>query len=206
MEKKKRGRPRKQIITLPLDEKKDLDQAATNDPPNQGELIKEEQEPQPAVVKGRIAAKFLKPIFGNAPKSGDRLISLCMVVMLTKEHDDDNVVPSQVKSAWHFIAKHDRKRVDISVPGQIVKFYLAHDDKDEQLVLPAAKVTNCSIAVVQKKGEGEAVKQIRLSWRYQVPWSKEVERFAASNYGPVYWIVTKNTEESLFDEEEESDE
>lgn len=176
--------------------------AAAHNLSEQGELI-EAPEPQPAVVKGRFMANFLKPIFSKAPKSGDRLISLHMVVMLTKDHEDGEVIPREIKAGWHFVAKNGRKRLDLDVPAQHVRFCLSSDeDGDELLALPAAKVTNCSIAIVQKKGEGEAVKQVRLSWRYQVPWSKQVEQFAASNYGATYWLMTHNTEEKLWDEAE----
>jgi hypothetical protein len=190
-----------------LNEEKDFDEPVrkpTAEEP-QGEIIVDET-PKPVVVKGRIQANFLKPIFTKAPKSGDRLIALQMVVVLTKEHEDGDVIPRAVKNAWHWVAKDSRTYAAFDVPGQLVKFYLTHDDKDEALVLPAAKVESCSISVVEKKGEGQALKVIRWSFRYQVSWSKEVERFAASNYGNIYWIITKNTEEKLFDEEAEEEE
>jgi activator of HSP90 ATPase len=113
-----------------------------------------------------------------------------------------DVIPRAVKNAWHWVAKDSRTYAAFEVPGQIVKFYLASDDNEEQLVLPAAKVTSCSISVIQKKGEGEAMKVIRWSYRYQVAWSKEVARFAESMYGNLFWVITRNTEERLFDEEE----
>lgn len=187
----------------PLNAEEDFDKPVKAEE-QQGELV--EIEPQPSVVKGRFLAQFIEPIFTKAPKTGDRLIAFDMTVMLGKEHEDGDVIPRAVKNAWHWVAKDSRTRAAFEVPGQIVKFYLAHDVKEEELVLPAAKVTNCSISVVQTKGQGKALKQIRWKFRYQVAWNKEVERFAASSYGAAYWITTKNTEEPLFDEGEENDE
>lgn len=187
----------------PLDTKEDFDEPVKE---QQGELVEMPSEPQPVVVKGRILAQFIEPIFTKAPKSGDRLIALDMSVMLTKDHNEGDVIPRQVKNAWSWLSKDSRTRANFEVPGQVVKFYLANDVKEEELVLPAAKVINSNCSVVQTKGEGKALKQIRWKFQYQVPWNKEVERFAASNYGNAYWITTKNTDEPLFDEGEENDE
>lgn len=186
-----------------LDPGEDFDKPVKVEEQAQGELVEMPSEPQPVVVKGRILAQFIEPIFTKAPKSGDRLIAFDMSVMLTKDHDEGDVIPRAVKNAWRWLSKDSRTRANFEVPGQVVKFYLAHDAKEEELVLPAAKVINSNCSVVQTKGEGKALKQIRWKFQYQVSWNKEVERFAASNYGNAYWITTKNTDEPLFDEEDE---
>ena len=80
---------------------------------------------------------------------------------------------------------------------------MTQDIDDVKLVLPAAEMTNVSLAVIQKKGDGQAQKIIRLSFRLQVPVSHEVERFAVSNYGNDWWLQLEETDEPMFEEDEE---
>jgi hypothetical protein len=184
----------------PLDPKEDFDQPTKKEA--EGSLIAE-QPPQPAVVGSRIKAHYLKPIFSKTTK-GERLLAMHMTFPLTEEHTGDSLLPKSVCEGWGFISKHGRKRLDlVGIPGQKATFYLTPDIDDAKLVLPAAKVINVSLAVVQKKGEGEAQKVIRLSFRLQVPVSHEVAKFAELNYGNDFWIKLQETEEPLFDEDDE---
>lgn len=184
----------------PLDPKEDFDQPVKKEP--EGSLLAE-QPPQPGVVGNRIKAHYLKPLFSKTTK-GERLLAMHMTFPLTEEHTEDSLLPKSVREAWAFISKHGRKRLDlVGIAGQRATFYLAPDIDDAKLILPAAKVINVSLAVVQKKGEGEAQKVIRLSFRLQVPVSHEVAKFAELNYGNDFWIHLEETEELLFDEDDE---
>jgi hypothetical protein len=186
----------------PLDPKEDFDQPIRKEP--EGSLLAE-QPPQPSVVGNRIKAHYLKPIFSKATK-GERLLAMHMTFPLTEEHTEDSLLPKAVREAWAFISKHGRKRLDlVGIPGQRATFYLTPDIDDAKLVLPAAKIINVSLAVVQKKGEGESQKVIRLSFRLQVPVSHEVAKFAELNYGNDFWIHLEETEEPLFDEDDDED-
>lgn len=166
-----------------------------------GSSLMVEQPPKPTVVGDRIQMQYLKPSFSKTTK-GERLLAMHMTFALTKEHTKDSLLPKAVRDGWTIMSKHGRKRFDIEVPGQKAVFYLTPDGDDDKLILPAAKVVSVSIAVIQKKGDGETQKIIRLSFRLQVPVSHEVAKFAENSFGSDYWVTLEGTQEPLFDEEE----
>lgn len=166
----------------------------------QPELLEVPKEKQPVVVKGRFAVTILPPIYASQPKSGDKVISFRVSLALTDEHN--GIFPKIVEESWKWVKKPHRPKTTIDMPGQTVRFYLTHDDKEESLGLPVAKVTNANLAVIQKKGEGTALKVIRFQFRLQVPWSAEVCKFADSHYNLILWLEMKTTQEKLFDEDE----
>lgn len=183
----------------PLDPEKDFDTPTKK--PVQAELLKVPEEKKQVVANDRILAHYVKPHF-QKKKAGDRTISLELSFFLTEEHEEH--IPKQIREDWKFMQRRGKKRLDIiDVPGQVVKFWLTSDDKEEALVLPAAKVTHVSLQVVEAKGTGQKQKVIRLSFRLEVKMTADVGRFAEWNYGEALWIVMHETQESLFDEEEE---
>jgi len=146
---------------------------------------------------------YLKPTFSKT-KKGMRLVAIHLSFALTEEHTADSLLPKGIRESWEVISKQGRKKLDlIGIPGQRAEFFMTQDIDDVKLVLPAAEMTNVSLAVIQKKGDGQAQKIIRLSFRLQVPVSHEVERFAVSNYGADWWLQLEETDEPLFDEDEE---
>jgi hypothetical protein len=193
------------IGPAPLDEVKDFDQPVKKEsvaPAQEGSLLAE-QPPKPTVVGDRIQMHFLKPTFSKT-KKGVRLVALHLSFALTEEHTSDSLLPKGIRESWEVISKHGRKKLDlVGIPGQRAVFYMTHDIDDAKLTLPAAEVTNVSLAVIQKKGDGEAQKFIRLSFRLQVPVTHEVEKFAVLNYGADWWIQLEETDEPLFGEEDE---
>ena len=224
--KRGRGRPRKDAAALPKRPPKktgkrgpypETDSAAPqNETPapgqesageaidtSEGSLIAE-QPPRPVVVGDRCEAYFLKPTFSRMTK-GDRLVALHMTFPLTQEHTEDGILPKRIRDDWALMNKHGRTKLYLNgIKGQRVCFFLSSDapEDDPKLLLPAAKVTDVQLAVVQKKGEGEAKKVIRLSFRLVVPVSHDVAKFAEMNYGNNFWIKMEETDEPLFDEEE----
>lgn len=186
----------------PLDAAKDFDSPTKKDPESdQPELLETPKEKKPVVVKGRFIATILPPIYSSQPKSGDKLISFRISFALTEEHE--GVFPKIVEEGWKWVKKPHRPKTTIDMPGQTVRFYLTHDDKEEELGLPVAKVTNANLAVIQKKGDGTALKVIRFQFRLQVPWSAQVSKFADSHYNTTMWLEMKTTQEALFDTDEE---
>ncbi len=167
----------------------------------QPELLEVREEPKPTVVGDRIEASYLKPIFSKQPKSGDKLISLAMTFALTDEHIE--FLPKIVQNGYKVVRKHGSKRFDIDVPGQTARFFISPNEKEELIGLPAARVVNASLAVIQKKGDGEAIKVISFAFRLQVPFSREVAKFAEINFGQKFWITLVEAEPELFDEEAE---
>lgn len=187
----------------PLDPVKDFESPTKVAPAEPKGSLLAEQPPQPTVVGDRIKMHYLKPSFSASAK-GEKLLAMHITLPLTKEHTEDSLLPKTIRDAWDVISKHGRKKLDLNgLPGQHVVFYMTPDIDDAKLVLPAAKVTNVSLAVIQKKGEGESQKIIRLSFRLQVPVSHEVEKFAVMNYRSDWWLVMSDTDEPLFDEDED---
>jgi hypothetical protein len=169
----------------------------------QAELLKVPATAPKLIVKDRMAIRYLRPIFDKT-KKGKLTVALKFSLPITEEHMD--VLPKIMHDGWQIISKRGRKRLDlIDVPPQRVAFYLASDIGEEALVMPAALVSHVAYAVVQKKGEGEAKKVIRLSFRLQVPVSQEVEHFAVHNVDADFWMVMKPSQEDLFDEDEEEE-
>lgn len=160
------------------------------------------QPPKPVVVGDRVEAHFLKPTFSRTAK-GKRLVSLHITFPMTDEHTEDGLLPKRIRDDWSLMTKHGRTTLGLGgIPGQRVCFFLSSDapEDDPKLVLPAAQVTNVSLAVVQKKGDGEAKKVIRLSFRLLVPVSHEVAEFVEMNYGANYWIKLEESQDKMFDE------
>lgn len=169
-------------------------------PKAQGSLLVE-QPPKPKVVGDRFEVFYLKPIFAKTPK-GDITVSLAITLPLEDSHD--GLLPKIIHDGYRDITKKGRKGMTFTeLPGQHAMFFLTSDIREESLVLPAAKMINASLALVQRKGEGEARKVIRLSFRLQVKLSKEVAHFAEQNLGNNFWLSLKETDEPLFDEEDE---
>jgi len=167
----------------------------------QAELLETPKEKRLVVVKDRFEAFIMPPVFANAPKTSDKIISFRVSLALTDAHA--GLFSKIVEENWKWVKRPHRPKVSFEVPGQTVAFFLAHDVKEEEMRLPAAKVTHANIAVIQKKGEGTALKVIRYQFRLQVPWSREMAKFADANYNVHMWLEMKNTQEKLFDDEGE---
>ena len=167
----------------------------------QGELLSVPEEKAPAVVNERILTHYVKPRFSKT-KAGDRTIGLEFSFWLTDEHEE--LIPKVVREGRKFMARKGMKRLDlIDVPPQFAKFWLTSDDKEEALTLPAARVTHVSLSVIEQKGAGQAQKIIRLSFRLEVKMTADVGRFAEWNYGEALWLFMGDTQETLWDEEED---
>ena len=200
-----------------LDKDKDFDAPTRTDgtgtpenPPSErpaeetGSLVAK-QPPAPSVVGNRMEMHYLKPTFSKT-KKGTRLIAFHLSLALTEKHIEDGILPVEVREGWEIMSmpKRRRKRFDIGFAGQRAEFHYTNDLEvdDPKLTLEAAEVTNASLAVIQKKGDGQSQKIIRLSFRLLVPVSTEVEQFAVQNYGNNFWVTLEETQEDLFSEED----
>jgi hypothetical protein len=191
------------VHSAALDPGADFDTPTRKEPEAQqahGSLLAE-QPAKPKVVGDRFEVFYLKPIFAKTPK-GDITVSLAITLPLEDTHD--GLLPKIIHDGYRDITKKGRKGMTFTeLPGQHAMFFLTSDIHEESLVLPAAKMINASLALIQRKGEGEARKVIRLSFRLQVKLSKEVAHFAEQNLGNNFWLSLKETDEPLFDEEDE---
>jgi len=186
----------------PLDPLDDFDKGTKKPeaPEVKGSLLVE-QPPKPKVVGDRMAVFYLKPIFGKTPK-GVITVSLVITVPLADEHAD--LLPKIIHDGYKDVLKKGRSALAFKdLPAQHAVFYLTSDMDEETLVLPAAKMLDAKLAVVQRKGEGSARKVIRLSFRLQVKLSREVTNFAEHNLQNNFWLTLKETQEDLFDADEE---
>lgn len=160
-----------------------------------------EQPKRPVVVGDRFEAFFLKPTFSKT-KDGKKLVGLRFTVPVDDEHDE--VLPKIVHDGYKDMKKKGRAGIRFNgVPGQAVEVFLSQDIKEDALTLPAAKFLNSRIDIIERKGEGAARKVFRLSFTLQVEQSHEVRNFATENHGNNFWLEMDETEEPLFDEDDE---
>lgn len=196
---------------LPLDPNEDFntptrkapaEQLAELDKPaeKKGSLLAE-QPPKPKVVGDRMEVFYLKPIFGKTPK-GDITVAMQITVPLEDGHLD--LLPKIIADGYKDVTKKGRKSMNFrELPGQRAEFYLSSDSKDVALELPAAKMINAGLAIVERKGEGSARRVIRLSFRLQVKLSRDVTNFAEHNLQNNFWLKLEETQDALFDEGDE---
>lgn len=211
----KKNAPKKTGKRLaPPEDKKDLEEQAgklTTIVTKQGEgSLQADNPPKPKVVGDRMEVFYLKPYFQKSAK-GDLSVSLAFSIALEKEHKE--LLPKIVGDAYHDILKKGRKSMTLrAVPGQRVEIFISHDVKEPVLFLPAAKVTNAALALIERKGEGAARRVIRFSFRLQVPIpanakSDTVSYFAERNLQNSFWAKVEDADPKLFeDEDEEGDE
>lgn len=197
---KKTGR--RGIRPVETEEKNPQEQLEEIDKPvaKKGSLLIE-QPPKPKVVGDRMEVFYLKPIFGKTPK-GDITVAMQITVPLEKDHLE--LLPKIIADGFKDVTKKGRKSMNFKeLPGQHAQFFLSHDIKESALDLPAAKVTNAGLAIVERKGEGSARSVIRLSFRLQVKLAPEVTNFAEHNLQNNFWLSLEETQERLFDEDDE---
>jgi len=165
--------------------------------------------PKPKVVGDRMEVFYLKPEFQKYSK-GDLTLALAFSVALEKEHRE--LLPSIVADAYHDVLKKGRKSMTLrNVPGQRVELFISHDTKETLLFLPAARVTNASLALIERKGEGAARKVIRFSFRLQVPIpanakTDDVSYFAERNLQNSFWMKREDADPELFKEDDDDEE
>lgn len=185
----------------PIDPVKDFDTPNKKEEPAPKGSLLADNPPKPKVVGDRMEVFYLKPTFGKTPK-GDITVAMTITVPIDDAHAD--LLPKIIADGYKDVSKKGRKSISFrDLPGQRAEFYLAHDSKEESLVLPAAKMINAGLALVERKGEGSARKVIRLSFRLQVLLSREVTNFAEHNLQNTFWLSLKETEEELFEEDDE---
>jgi hypothetical protein len=174
----------------------ELDKPATK----KGSLLAE-QPPKPKVVGDRMEVFYLKPIFGKTPK-GDITVAMAITVPLEDGHLE--LLPKIIADGYKDVTKKGRKSMNFrELPGQHAQFFLSHDSAEAALELPAAKMINAGLAIVERKGEGSARQVIRLSFRLQVKLAREVTNFAEHNLQNTFWLKLEETQEELFDEGDE---
>jgi hypothetical protein len=156
--------------------------------------------PKPTVANGRMKVFYDRPLFS---KSKDRiLIALQFSVPLGEEHDE--ILPKSVAEAHHDLLKRNRTKISLNgLPAQHATLYISADHKEELVTLPACKMNNVNIAMIQRKGEGSARKVARLAFRLQAEYSRPLATFGEMNLANDFWLVLKESQESLWDEEED---
>jgi hypothetical protein len=204
--KKARGKliRKKRTKSKPLNAKKDFDTPLRRTP-KQAQLLDTAPVQQQTLVKnGRMYVSYVKPHF-ERNKKGDRFVALEVSMHLTKQHD--GLLPANIEQAWSFLGKKGYKRLDlIQVPAHFAQFYLSDDIDEIALEIPAARVTHVSLQVIEEKGTGKANKIIRLSFRLKVGLSRDVAHFSEWNFGDNYWLILKEVQGNLLEDQEEEDE
>lgn len=163
-----------------------------------------EQPRKPSVSGERFKVTYLKPSMRRTVK-GDLLLGFRMTLPLEPDHKA--VLPKLVVEKFRDVSKRGCAGIKLKdVPAQKVEFFLDDISKDAALELPVAKFLQGHIDLVQRKGEGESRKVIRLSYVLQVPVSDEVLHFAGFNCGAEFWIRMTEVEPDLLELDDEEDE
>jgi hypothetical protein len=159
-----------------------------------------EQAPRAKVVGERMEVNFRKTECKKVPKLGVALL-MHMSFPLDKEHKD--VLPKIVIDGYSDVAKKGRKCIILKdIPFQKVKLYYASDGADEPwLEFDSAALTNASVALIERKGEGSVKKVIRFAFTLMVKYTDS--SVADKNVDNNYWITFEETQAKLFDEDEE---
>jgi len=196
----------------PLDPVKDFDTPVKKDPEKQLEELDKppvkkgslliEQPDTPTVANGRMKVFYDKPHFSKYKDVV--LIALQCTVPLTEKHL--SLLPKIVADGYHDVNKKGRSRINLKdLPNQFVQFFLESDRKTASLTLKAAKIIGANLAVIQRKGEGSARKVIRFAFRFQTEDSDTINTFATKNLANDFWIEMENTQDDLWDEDEEKE-
>ncbi len=182
----------------PIDPVADFDAPVTKPVEPKGSLLAN-NPPKPSVANGRFRAFYDKPF---VTKVKDKiLIALQITTPLEDEHE--KIIPKIVADAFSDISKKGRTRINLrDIPAQHVTFFLTSDHKEDLITLPACKVVNANVAVIQRKGEGSTREVVRFSFRLQAVHSKELESFSTLNLANDFWLEMENSQEDLWDEGE----
>jgi hypothetical protein len=168
-----------------------------------------EQPPKPKIVGDRFQAFYLKPYFQKDGKSGKLSVAMAFSVALEKEHRP--LLPKIVAEKYHDVLKRGCAGMKLrQIPAQAVEIYLEPDSPNVYLELPAAKVTNAALALIQRKGEGAARKVIRFAFRLEIFIPKDaksdpISYFAERNIQNDFWLKMEETNVKLFDDEEDEE-
>jgi len=182
----------------PLDADEDFDKPVTQQTSMEVGL-KADNPPTPAVANGRMKVFYDRPIFSKYKDVV--LIALQFSVPLDKEHDP--LLPKVVADAHRDLLKKGRVKINLNgIDAQHAMLFLSSDIEEEIAALPACKMTNVNIAMIERKGEGRARKVARLSFRLQSERSEPLAHFAEMNLDNDFWLQLKASQESLWDEED----
>lgn len=193
---------KKYLAGRPLDPDEDFATPAKK--PQEEMFSKEETNSErPTVLEGKMLVIFLKPIYSKPPKR-DREIALQMSMPLSDLHMKGRTLDPKIKKAWDTVSEGDANSVDLGeLDPRRVEIFLAPDIKKPELDFHVARIAACKVGLVQKRGEGEARRMVRLLFRVQVPVNKQVSEFADNSYPNPFWISFSKTNEELPESEEE---
>lgn len=154
-----------------------------------------EQPKKPKVVKERFEVFFLKAVPSKNHK-GILLMGLRLTTPVEKEHMD--VLPKMIRRAYENSGQRGWAGEKLrDVPAHAIDFYLTHDMKEPVLEIKAAQLLGVRLDLVQRKGEGESRKVVRLTMMVQAKQSREIGAFAINNHSNSFWIEMHEVEPEL---------
>lgn len=152
-----------------------------------------------AIRNGKMLAEFVRPHF-QKEESGDRFVGFEFAFPLTKEHEENGHLPTEVLAEWKHMRKGNVKRTEVeSVAQQTIAVGLVPDDPENDLILVAAAIEHPILANVEEKGSGKTKKVIRFSFRAVVDQVEQNARFAVDHHGDSVWISIQRTQGSLLE-------
>jgi hypothetical protein len=150
-----------------------------------------------AIRSGKMLAQFVRPHF-EKEESGDRFVGFEFAFPLTKEHEENGHLPTEVLAEWKHMRKGNVKRTEVeSVAQQTIAVGLVPDDPQNDLILVAAVIEHPVLANIEDKGSGKTQKVIRFSFRAVVDQVEQIARFAVDHHGDPCWISIQRTQPRL---------
>lgn len=185
---------------VPLDPEIDFEKPVTRQKPMSAGPLAAVNPQTPSVANGRFKCFFDRPIFSKYKDVV--LIALQFTVPLDQDHDA--LLPDVIAAAHKDVMKKGRVRINLNgIPAQHAMLFLSSASVEDMATLPACKMVNVNIAMVERKGEGSARKVARLSFRLQSERSEQLAHFAELNMSNDFWLELRDTQETLWDSEEE---
>lgn len=176
--------------------------AELDKPKAKGSLLAD-NPPKPTVANGRMKVFYDKPV---TTKVKDKiLIALACTVALEKEHDE--LLPKIIANAHREMRKGVVGMKLTDIPSQTVSFYHSSDAPADGslLEIPACRLIQTNLAIVQRKGEGSTRSVVRLALRFQAVRSDALMKWATLNLQNEFWIEMEETQTALWDEDDEEE-
>lgn len=141
-----------------------------------------------AVREGYCLASFVKPI-PERTKKDKAFVWFEVSMVLTEEHEEDDVLPDEILEAWEALDKFHLKKADaLKVDAHNVQLRLVPNSSDSQLTIQGALIERATVARIQVRGTGKGRTIDQLRFRIKTDLDKETWRWAGLYFGRNVWL------------------
>ncbi len=150
-----------------------------------------------AVREGFCLASFVKPVPERAKKD-KAFVWFEVSMVLTEEHEEDDVLPDEILEAWEALDKYHLKKADaLKVDAHNVQLRLVPNSPDSQLTINGALIERATVSRIQIKGTGKGRVVDQLRFRIKTDLDKETWRWAGLYFGRNVWLKLYQSQGNL---------